>query len=131
MDQNDPKSLKEKIKWFGWDCLVFLLCFLPGPVVIIIAVALLKYTSVPAWLLSPVIIAGWCWFNCDCWRYEAWRASGPRGIFVNTCGSTSNVLYNLVWLFFGFFIMVVNILLRFQLLHLNAEGRITLKKQEE
>ena len=129
--KNGSKRFLHEIKWIFIDWEYYLglfLSFLPGPAIITLSIVALKYAWLPTWLLSLTIVAGWCVFNCNCWSYEAWRASGPRGIFINTCGLTDDMPSNLVWLFFGFFIMIPNILLRVQLIYQNKNGYFTFIK---
>lgn len=113
LEQNCSRGFSERFRyavggiWGGW--FDFLVAF----VIIVAPILAVIYTSFPSWLASLVVVAGWGILNYACWSYEAWRASGPRGAFVNPYGVTDNMLINVAWLLFGVFFIVLHIVYRF------------------
>ena len=84
----------------------------------------------PAWVASPLCIAGWLYIGNTCWSYECWRASGPRGVYINPAGS-GDIRAIFAWLFFGPALMGVNVALRRGWIHRNQEGKLTFEKEVE
>jgi len=97
----------------------------------ILSVLLTKFTWFPTWVASPLCIAGWLYIGYTIWRYECWRASGPRGIYLNPGGMNGDIRVVLAWLFFGPALMGVNVALRRGWIHRNREGKLTFEKEEK
>ncbi len=78
-----------------------------------IAITLGIFGWIPAWLASPLVIAGWAYANHTFWEYQAWRASGPRRLLINPIGPMgSDALTNVLWLSFGVFFHLYHVWLR-------------------
>lgn len=44
------------------------------------------FALIPVWLAAGVGIFSWLVIGITFWRYESWRASGPRGTYWNPAG---------------------------------------------
>ena len=102
--------MKEETK----DRLIELLCCYPiietfiGCVVVGIAIALGVFTSLPSWVYVLIGLVGWCYIGTTYWRYESYRASGPRGTYWNPGGGCYGVMTPLIWGFFGIFLSIAH-----------------------
>jgi hypothetical protein len=102
--------MKEETK----ERLIEMLCTSPiveaavGCVVIGIAICLGVFSSIPSWIYVLIGLAGWCFIGATCWRYESWRASGPRGTYWNPSGVCYGVTTPLIWGFFGIFLSIAH-----------------------
>lgn len=79
-----------------------------GLIIIGVAIALGVFSPLPTWVAIIVGIAGWWFLGNTYWRYEAWRASGPRGIYWNPSGASYGAKTTLIWLTFGVFISLAH-----------------------
>jgi len=83
----------------------------------------------PVWIASPTIIFGWFLIGNACWLWESWRASGPRGLFINPArDGVADLRVTFAWFFFGIFLVAINVALRAEWIYLNEQGKISLKK---
>jgi hypothetical protein len=93
--------------------LIELLCLYPiidtAVGIFIIGIALMLGTF-PSLLLPAVLIgiAGWWFIGNTYWRYEAYRASGPRGTYWNPGGSFYDAKTVLIWWTFGVFLSMAH-----------------------
>jgi hypothetical protein len=81
-----------------------------GLTIIGIAIVLGVFSLIPAWLAVQIGVAGWWFIGHAFWRYEAWKASGPRGIYWNPTGFSApyGPTVHLVWWTFGVFISIAH-----------------------
>jgi hypothetical protein len=107
--------LKQRVLDFLEDALMCVLGFLPLILMALVGVAIMVLPSIlglSGWIASPTVLFGWWFLGRTCWLYEAWRASGPRGIFINTCGTTRSTFINLLWPFIGLLLLLINAMYR-------------------
>jgi len=133
--QSESLSFSKKFEYFIDKARILsfpVLGILIGFVFIVAPIVAAIYTTwFPSWVASPISIFGWCFAGFVCWHWESWKASGPRGLFINPAGDVGDIRVTFAWIFFGLFLMVMNIALQREWVYLNEHGRITLKKNQE
>lgn len=83
----------------------------PGLFVMALAVTLDHYAILATSTTILIGLAGWWYIGQGFWRYEAWRASGPRGTYYNPSGYPSEGAKTyLVWWTFGVFLSMYRVL---------------------
>jgi hypothetical protein len=82
------------------------------PIIFVSGVISLSFLHMPTSFTIFAAVIGWWYINLIYWRYECWRASGPRGIYWNPSDSLQEGRTICIWLMFGTFISIAHSIYR-------------------